>query len=97
MTTPQSPVLCSMRLRAICVLMPRRRNLADITEAVTLVGVKPGIDHQMQYGRSGHRIFDMSGTDRVRGETTSMTFHYDQLVDAPEIAARLNAKRPQAN
>lgn len=56
-----------------------------------------GVDHQMQYGRSGHKIFDMSGTDRVRGETTSMTFHYDQLVDAPEIAARLNAKRPQAN
>jgi len=55
-----------------------------------------GVDHQMEYGRSGHRLFDMSGTDRVRGETTWMTFHYDQLIDAPEIAARLNAKQPQA-
>lgn len=56
-----------------------------------------GVDHQMQYGRSGHKLFDMSGTDQVRGETTSITFHYEERIEAPEIAARLNAKQPQAD
>lgn len=36
-----------------------------------------GVEHQMQYGRSGHKQFDMSGIELVRGETTFMTFHYD--------------------
>ncbi len=46
-----------------------------------------GVDHQVQYGRSGHKLFDMSGTEQVRGETTSMTFHYDQLGDTPSTTA----------
>lgn len=56
-----------------------------------------GVDHQMQYGRSGHKQFDMSGTEQVRGETTSMTFHYDQLIDGPDIVAPTAGMEPQAN
>ncbi|MBU9438389.1 hypothetical protein KTE91_25200 [Burkholderia multivorans] len=56
-----------------------------------------GVDHQMEYGRSGHQLCDMSGTDRVRGDTISMTFHYDQLIDAPEIAERLNGIQPKGD
>jgi len=55
------------------------------------------VDHQLQYGRSGHKQFDMSGTEKVRGETTSMTFHYDQLIDGPDIVAPAAGTEPQAN
>lgn len=53
-----------------------------------------GVDHQMQYGRSGHKQFDMSGTEQVRGETTSMTFHYDLLIDGLDIASHVAGTEP---
>ncbi|BEP62339.1 hypothetical protein GmRootV213_28930 [Variovorax sp. V213] len=56
-----------------------------------------GVDHQMQYGRSAPTQFDMSGTEQVRGETTSMTIRYDQLIDGPDIAAPAVGPEPQTN
>ncbi|CAJ3178191.1 Uncharacterised protein [Burkholderia pseudomallei] len=56
-----------------------------------------GVDHQMQYGRSGHKLFDMSGVEQVRGETTLMTFHYDHLVDGLDIAVDAAGTKSQAN
>jgi hypothetical protein len=56
-----------------------------------------GVEHQMQYGRFGHKQFDMSGTEQVRGETTPVTLHYDQLIDGPEIATHAAGTEPQAN
>lgn len=53
------------------------------------------VEHQMLYGRTVHRDFDMSGTDIVRGESTSMTFSYDQLIDQSDIAAEPDAE-PEA-
>lgn len=51
----------------------------------------------MQYGRSGHKQFDMSGTEQIRGETTFMTFHYGQLIDGPCIDALVTRTEPQAD
>jgi hypothetical protein len=45
-----------------------------------------GVDHQMSYGRSDYMQFDMSGTGQVRGETTSMTIRFGQLIDMPSTA-----------
>lgn len=42
------------------------------------------VEHQLRYGRSGHKEYDMSGTEQVRGDTISMTFSYDQLIDLPD-------------
>lgn len=44
-----------------------------------------GPDHQAKYGLSDHRIFDMSGTEQVRGEMTFMTFTYDKIVGYKEF------------
>lgn len=45
------------------------------------------VKHQMRYGRTGLKDYDMSGTELVRGETTFMTFSYDQLIDLPDTMA----------
>lgn len=46
-----------------------------------------GVEHQLQYGRTGFKDYDMSGVDLVRGESTFMTFSYDQLIDQPDKVA----------
>jgi len=56
-----------------------------------------GVEHQMQYGRSGHKEYDMSGTEQVRGETTFMTFRFDQLIEGPGIVAPAVGTAPQPN
>ncbi|AOW14179.1 hypothetical protein LPB72_06345 [Hydrogenophaga crassostreae] len=45
------------------------------------------VDHQLRYGRTGFKFFDMSGVDLVRGESTFMNFSYDQLIDLPDTVA----------
>ncbi|MDO5624003.1 MAG: HNH endonuclease [Pseudomonadota bacterium] len=42
------------------------------------------VEHQARYGRTGHKEYDMSGVEAVRGEITSMVFSYDQLIDLPD-------------
>lgn len=54
------------------------------------------VEHQLRYGRTGHKDFDMSGTELVRGESTFMTFSYDQLIDQPDIVAVPDAE-PEAD
>lgn len=39
------------------------------------------VEHQLRYGRTGFKPYDMSGVDLVRGESTFMTFSYDELID----------------
>jgi hypothetical protein len=45
------------------------------------------VEHQARYGRTGHKEYDMSGVDTVRGERTFMVFSYDQLIDLPDTVA----------
>lgn len=45
------------------------------------------VEHQLRYGRTGSKNYDMSGVDLVRGESTFMTFSYDQLIDQPDTMA----------
>lgn len=45
------------------------------------------VEHQLQYGRTGFKDYDMSGVDLVRGESMFMTFSYDQLIDRPDTVA----------
>ena len=42
------------------------------------------VEHQARYGRTGHKSYDMSGVETVRGDSTSMVFSYDQLIDLPD-------------
>lgn len=35
-----------------------------------------GIDHQLQYGRPDHKHYDMSPTEKIRDETTTLTLKY---------------------
>ncbi len=51
----------------------------------------------MQYGRSGDKQFDMSGTEHVRGETALMTLHCDNIIDWPGIDALATGTEPQAD
>jgi hypothetical protein len=61
-----------------------RKQLTDGTFQTSLwPNTWAGVDHQMQYGRSGYKQFDMSGTEKVRDDTTAMSFHYDKLIAAP--------------
>lgn len=55
-----------------------------------------GVEHQMQYGRTGVKNFDMSGTDLVRGETTSVSLSYDHFIDQP-IAEAAQKDKPNAD
>lgn len=41
------------------------------------------VEHQLRYGRTGHKEYDMSGVELIRGETTSMAFSYGQLIELP--------------
>lgn len=50
------------------------------------------VEHQLRYGRTGHKDFDMSGTKLVKGESTTMTFSYDHLIDQPDIVTEPDAK-----
>ena len=54
-----------------------------------------GVKHQLQYGRAGHKIHDMSGTELVRGDSTSITFCYDRLLDQSDIMVEPDAE-PEA-
>lgn len=54
------------------------------------------VEHQLRYGRTGHNDYDMSGTQLIRGESTSMTFSYDQLIGQPDIVAEPDAE-PEAS
>lgn len=51
----------------------------------------------MEYGRSGHKQFDMCGNEQIRGETTLMTLGHDRLVNVPGIDAFVTKTEPQAN
>lgn len=46
-----------------------------------------GVDHQLKYGLSSYKEYDMSSAVMTRGETTSMTLRYDQLVDVHDTEA----------
>lgn len=45
------------------------------------------VEHQARYGRTGHKDYDMSGVETVRGESTFMVLSYDQLIDLPDTVA----------
>lgn len=54
------------------------------------------VEHQTRYGRSGHKQYDMSGVETVRGESTFMILSYDQFIDLPDIVAKPN-REPKAD
>lgn len=51
-----------------------------------------GVKHQLQYGRTVHKIHDMSGTELVRGDSTSIAFCYDLLLDQSDIMVEPDAE-----
>jgi len=55
-----------------------------------------GVAHQLRYGRSDAKDYDMSGTELVRRETMFMTFGYDQLIDLPDTVTE-SAADPEHN
>jgi hypothetical protein len=50
------------------------------------------VENQMQYGQSGHKEFDMSSAEQIRGETMSMSLHYDHLIENSAIDAPTGTK-----
>lgn len=45
------------------------------------------VEHQVRYGRTSHKQYDMSGVETVRGESTFMVFSYDQLIDLSDTVS----------
>lgn len=65
------------------------RKQLEVGKFTTALWPNPWSDaeHQLRYGRPGFKNYDMSGVDQVRGESTYMTFSYNQLIDLPDAAA----------
>lgn len=40
-------------------------------------------EHESKYGQTIERVLDMSGTNAVRGEHETMSFHFDRLINLP--------------
>lgn len=50
------------------------------------------VEHQLQYGSPEYQAFDMSGTSLIRGESRSMVFSYDELIDLPSTTGKADVE-----
>ena len=64
----------------------KQRELGRFTTAL-FPNTWADVEHQLRYGRSSHKEYDMSGVEPIRGQTESMTFSYEQLINLPNTEA----------